>query len=94
MYRGQTVDNLKSDAEQYIKEAQQLIKELRNVRDKAQDLDGWDDDTLEYTPKRAAAFNHYHLSNKLTGLIYSLMSHLNEYREGYDNGEYDEKKSN
>jgi hypothetical protein len=88
------VDNLKSDAEQYIKEAQQLIKELRNVIDKAQDLDGWDDDTLEYTSKRAAAFNHYYLSSKLTGLTYDLMSHLNEYREDYDNGEYDEKQSN
>jgi hypothetical protein len=88
------VDNLKRDAEQYIKEAQQLIKELMNVRDKAQDLDGWNDDTLEYIPKRAAAFNHYYLSNKLTGFTYDLMSHLNEYREDYDDGAYDEEQSN
>ena len=80
---------LKREAEQHIEEQQRFIKELMNVVNKAHDLDGWNEDDLEYKPKKHWHFNHYYLTNKLSGLIHHLTESLGASIESYEDGEYD-----
>ncbi len=80
---------LKREAEQNIEEQKMFIKELINIVKKAEDLDGWNKDDLEYKTKKDWRFNHYYLTNKLSGLICKLTGQLEENIEEYDSGEYD-----